>query len=169
MGHHKGTKELPSRTAPVCYREVTVTFERVRRLLLFSLLFWKTRAMTIKMTMQNWSNSLHFSPTAWLVCCFPVYRSRLSAFSRKTIIPMTTIPSSLRQSLILSYTQCFRKSQLSIGLLIPSFCIMSLFLGILRRWVTVCGPQRRSRSIQLQTDMRLILFVFGHGKSPSWM
>ena len=38
MGYSKGTKGAASRTAPVCYREVTVTFGRVRRLLLFVIL-----------------------------------------------------------------------------------------------------------------------------------
>jgi len=38
MGYSKDTKGAASRTAPVCYREVTVTFGRVRRLLLFAIL-----------------------------------------------------------------------------------------------------------------------------------
>ena len=38
MGYSKDTKGAASRTAPVCYREVTVTFGRVRRLLLFVIL-----------------------------------------------------------------------------------------------------------------------------------
>ena len=38
MRYSKDTKGAASRTAPVCYREVTVTFGRVRRLLLFVIL-----------------------------------------------------------------------------------------------------------------------------------
>ena len=38
MGYSKDTKGAASRTAPVCYREVTVTLGKVGRLLLFAIL-----------------------------------------------------------------------------------------------------------------------------------
>ena len=70
---------------------------------------------------------LHFSPTARTdFVVFPHgYKSRLSAFSRKSIIPMTTMPSSFRQSLTLSFTtMIFLKES---GIWTREFCSCSIF------------------------------------------
>lgn len=70
---------------------------------------------------------LHFSSTVRTdFVLFPHgYKSRLSDFSRKSIMPMTTMPSSFRQSLTLSFTtMIFLKES---GIWIREFCSCCIF------------------------------------------
>ena len=61
-----------------------------------------------------------------ILLLFPIaYRSRLSGFNRKSMMPITTMPFSLRHSLILSFTTMIFLNESSMRT--SEFCSCSIF------------------------------------------